>query len=146
MAEVYVWLEDGVERHGEFADGEPLPDGAEKCGRWPDHFEHWVSGEGWVRDQRAWADAMAGAGNVADARNHKYLEALVAISGVELTTGLLVLEARAKGLTVEELASQVLEKSAEFVRREVERQVRQSGGNEYSIPPGDPLAGGQAVR
>lgn len=132
---------DGVPAYHEWPAMTPLPEGAVWVSRWPGPFEDRFDGA-WVRDHRGKADAEVPRAHIEEARALKYLEALAVLSGVELATGLLKLEAQQRGLTVQELAEMVLAKRVDFIRREVRRQVRQENSSEdYEIPDNDPLAG-----
>lgn len=105
-----------------------VPDGATVVPRPPESCEEWIDGA-WVRNGRMWADQCAGAQHIAEARALKYLEAVTIRAGTDLPDGMLAAEAAQKGITVAELAEEVLARRAEFIAAELVRQARQDGAD-----------------
>ncbi len=102
-----------------------LPEGAVELDRLPTVYgEDFIDGE-WKQNARAKADNDAGIRHIEEARQLKYLEALMVKNGVPVAGGLLDAEAQLQGVDVEAIADAVMAKRAEFIEAEATRQEAQ---------------------
>ena len=101
------------------------PAGSIEVPRPPRPCEEWDEAAGrFVRDEGAEADFKAGPKHIEQVHLLKYAEALMIEAGIELKSGLLVGEARARQVPVAELAVLVLTRAKPLVDAEVERQTK----------------------
>ena len=110
---------------------EAWPAGAVEVTRMPGPFEDFVGGK-WVYDAKGHADDLAGPEHIAKAHDQKRWEALLIRSGVTLVGGLLTPEAVDRKITLAEMVDIVSAKSAEFEKKEIDRQ--KVSINEPTVP------------
>jgi hypothetical protein len=97
---------DGIKEFHEIEDGQALPVGATSVPRLPEDSEQW-DGTKYVRNDELYADRTVSETHLKDVHLLKAMEAVLVLSGYELTCGLLKQEADTTGLPIADIAATV---------------------------------------
>jgi len=108
----------------------PLPKGAQRVPRMPEVGEAWdIKAQDFVRDDVAIAHHALPADHIARAHAIKAIEAVLILSGVPLTHGLIVEEAAALGIDPPALAAAVHAQGEAMRRAEVNRRTAKASAS-----------------
>lgn len=108
----------------ELPDEAALPEGAVEVPGPPGPAQSWDDeAQDWAVDRTVLASMSVPVGHVDQAHVIKAVEASIILSGINLTSGLLVEEAAALGVDVIDLAVEVSRRAAEFRAAEVNRRT-----------------------